>query len=556
MHQGITRRRALGAGSAAIGVSAAALPDQVVASVPLQFDGTAFKLAAPEPNPKYGGVLRIGVTSRQPHFDLHQSGTYNNLGAMACMYDNLIRRDPRDSGQTIIPDLAHSWEISADNKTFTFFLRKDVLFSDGAEMTSADIKATFDRIVKPPQGVSIPRSILFKAVSGITAPDKYTVQFKLAEARPPTFIMSAIASGWNVIYRKQTLEDNYYNLRRVMLAPGTGPFRHVRRVENEVWVMEKKPDYWNKGLPYLDGIEFYNLIPFSPELGSAILAGRIDYGRVFDPVTLRRAKATPGMSGTLYNQSVIQGTWVNSKRKPLDDPRVRRAFHLALDRPILVDVVKDVAPMQVGGFIYPFSEYATPPAELAKRPGYQPDPTAAIKEARQLMAAAGYANGAKGLDFLVRDVSSFRLWSQAMQAMLGQALNVEIKLRTVVESVWFDDIANGNFDLAIGAVVSTLLDPSDYFNAWYRTGGPQNYSSWSNKDVDALIDKIDRETDITARKALVRQAEAIFEQDPPVLPVAWEQLADIWYNYVKGHNPYNYFGAYDVTRHDTIWFDK
>lgn len=162
----------------------------------------------------------------------------------------------------------------------------------------------------------------------------------------------------------------------------------------------------------------------------------------------------------------------------------------------------------------------------------------------------------RALDFLVRDVSSFRLWSQAMQAMLAQALNVQINLRTVVESVWFDDIANGNFDLAIGAVVSTLLDPSDYFNAWYRTGGPQNYSSWSNPAFDALADKIDRETDVTARKALIKQAEAIFEQDPPVLPVAWEQLADIWYNYVKGHNPYNYFGAYDVTRHDTIWFDK
>jgi ABC-type transport system substrate-binding protein len=341
-----------------------------------------------------------------------------------------------------------------------------------------------------------------------------------------------------------------------MLAPGTGPFRHVRRVENEVWVMEKKPDYWNKGLPYLDGIEFYNLIPFSPELGSAILAGRIDYGRVFDPVTLRRAKSTPGMSGTLYNQSVIQGTWINSKRKPMSDPKVRRAFHLVMDRPVLVDVVKDVAPMQVGGFIYPFSEYATPKAELEKRLGYQADSTAAIKEARALMAAAGYANGAKGLDFLVRDVGTFRLWSQAMQAMLAQALNVEVKLRTVVESIWFDDIANGNFDLAIGAVVSTLLDPSDYFNAWYRTGGPQNYSSWSNPQADALIDRIDRETDVTARKALVQQIEAIFEQDPPVLPVAWEQLADIWYNYVKGHNPYNYFGAYDVTRHDTIWFDK
>ena len=77
-------------------------------------------------------------------------------------------------------------------------------------------------------------------------------------------------------------------------------------------------------------------------------------------------------------------------------------------------------------------------------------------------------DGIKGLDFLVRDVASFKLWAQAIQAMLQEALNVECNLRTVVESVWFDDIASGNYDLAIGAVVSTLLDPSDYFNAWYK----------------------------------------------------------------------------------------
>src|SRR5262245_51365811 len=180
------------------------------------------------------------------------------------------------------------------------------------------------------------------------------------------------------------------------------------------------------------------------------------------------------MSTTAFNQSVIQGCWTNDKKKPFDDPRVRRAFHLSFDHHVLVDVVKDVAPMQVGGFIYPFSEFATAKSELLKKVGYQEDPSAAAKEAKALMAAAGYGNGIKGLDFMVRDIATFKLWSQAIQAMLQQTINVECKLRTVVESVWFDDAAAGNFDLCVGAIVSTLLDPSDYFNAWYRTGGPQN----------------------------------------------------------------------------------
>ena len=559
--QSRVNRRNFVKGAAAMGAMSGAgafgLPFHAWAQgVPMEYDGSKFQLRAAEPNAKSGGVLKYGITSRPPHFDFHQSGTINSLGSQGCMFDNLIRRDPRDSGKTIIPDLAHSWEIAKDGKTYTFMLRKDVQFHDGAEMTSDDVKATFDRIAKPPQGISIPRSTLFAAVSEITTPDKYTVQFKLAEARPPAFIMGALASGWNGIVRRKTLEDNGYNLRRVVDIPGTGPFKSLRRVENEVWAMEKWKNYWNKGLPYLDGIEFYHALPFSPELGSALLSGRIDYARLLDPGSLRKVKATAGMSGTDFYQSVIQATWMNNKKKPRDAPRVRRAVHLALDKPIRVDVVKDIAPMMVGGFVYPFSEFATPLPELGKRLGYQADQSASVKEAKALMKAAGYEKGITGLDYLVREVASFKLWSQAIQAMLQQTLNVQTNIRTVVESVWFDDIRTGKFDLAIGAIVSTLLDPSDYFNAWYGKGGPQNYSAWDNPKFNALLPQIDREVDAKKRLDLVRQAEAIMEEDPPLLPVSWEKINDGWYNYVKGHNPKDYFGIYDVVRFDTFWLDK
>ena len=114
-----------------------------------------------------------------------------------------------------------------------------------------------------------------------------------------------------------------------------------------------------------------------------------------------------------------------------------------------------------------------------------------------------------------------------------------------MESIWFDDTRSGNYDLALGAIVSTLLDPSDYFNA-----------CWDNKEFQALAARIDREVDAGKRLALIRQAEAIAEQDPPFLPVAWENINDVWYNYVKGHNPSKYFGVYDVVRLDTVWLDK
>src|SRR6266853_269041 len=145
------------------------------AEVPFEFDGSKFQLAAPEPNPKRGGVLRYGITMRPPHFDVHQSGTINNLGSQGCMFDNLIRRDPRDSGKTIIPDLAHSWEIAKDGKTYTFHLRKGVEFHDGGDLTAEDVKATYARLITPPAGFSSPRTPLFSAVSAINVRDPYTI---------------------------------------------------------------------------------------------------------------------------------------------------------------------------------------------------------------------------------------------------------------------------------------------------------------------------------------------------------------------------------------------
>jgi ABC-type transport system substrate-binding protein len=512
-----------------------------------------FQLKASDPSAKPGGTLRYGVHTAPVHFDVHQSGTVANIGAQAPMYDNLIRRDPRD-GQTIIPDLAWKWDIAPDGKKYTFHLRKGVKFHDGAELTAEDVKATYQRIVSPPKGVVIPRSSLFTTVNEIAVLDPLRIEFRLSEARPQAFMLGAFASGWNIIVRKKSLDDNNQNLRQVMTFPGTGPFRHVSRKDKEVWVLEKNPTYWNKGLPYVDKLEIYHLLPFSPELGAALLAGKIDYARLLDPVTWRKAKETPGMTAAEFNQSVIQAVWVNNKKKPFNDPRVRRAMHLALDRHVLVDVVKDVAPMMVGGFDYPFHDLSTPSAELQKRLGYQTDTKAAVQEAKKLMAAAGHGGGLKNVDFLVRGgANTFKLWSVAIQAMLKENLNIESNLRTVEISQWFEDAQAGNFDLGVSAVVSTLMDPSDYFNAWYKTGGPQNYSNWSNEKFDTLLKQIDRELDVNKRRQLVRQAEDIMEQDPPLLPVAYEKICDAWYNKVRGQNPSTFFGIYDVTRWDTVW---
>jgi ABC-type transport system substrate-binding protein len=124
-----------------------------------------------------------------------------------------------------------------------------------------------------------------------------------------------------------------------------------------------------------------------------------------------RAQTTPNLSTAKFYQSVIHAVYTNNKRKPFDDPRVRRALHLVMERDVLVEVVKDVSPLMTGGFIYPFSEFATPKEQLSKRLGYQEKPDAAIKAAKSLLAAAGATN-MQPFDFVLRELNHHKLFAQ------------------------------------------------------------------------------------------------------------------------------------------------
>src|SRR5215475_11683338 len=203
---GIRRRRVLKTlGIASGSLMLSGLPSLHAQSA--QSGTSAFQLKAPEPNPKYGGTLRYGILSAPAHFDVHQSGTVSNMAAQGPMYDNLIRRHPLDC-QTIIPDLVQSWEIAPDGKTYTFFLRQGVQFYDGVDFTADDVHVTFSRIIFPLKGFSSPRTFLFAAVEAINVRDSHTIEFKLRKTRPKDFMLGAFASGWNIIVRKKTLEDN------------------------------------------------------------------------------------------------------------------------------------------------------------------------------------------------------------------------------------------------------------------------------------------------------------------------------------------------------------
>ena len=127
----------------------------------VQAETPRLMLKAPEANPKRGGVMQWAGLSDSPHFDMHQCNTAACAQPQGVYFDNLLRYSPFDGGKEVMPDLAYAWEVSDDGLVYTFHLREGVLFHDGAELTSEDVKATFDRIIFPPVGMISPRQSVF-----------------------------------------------------------------------------------------------------------------------------------------------------------------------------------------------------------------------------------------------------------------------------------------------------------------------------------------------------------------------------------------------------------
>ena len=496
------------------------------------------------------------------HFDLGQGSAVNVLTQVA-MFDNVVRVNHLSPNREVIPELAHSWDISEDGKLFNFYLRPGVNFSDGAPMTSEDVVATLDRLIHPPEGVISPRESYFgaAAVSEVRAVDPLTVQVVLSEARSPDLVLGALASGWNGIVRKQTLEENNFDLKRIRGYPTTGPYMFDDYSDGAFFKMKANPNYWNPELPYLDGIDYFHLNFWTSETAAALLANQVDIVGWMEPAGYQRVLDHPEIDGVKWLQYVEFGLWFNTKKPALDDARVRRAIHLVLDRDALVKATENVhIPYLGAGHLFALSKFATPPDELRQRPGYRSGSARDedVETARALLAEAGYPDGEgfPEMDLVVRNASHFNLQGAAIEIMLRQALNIRTKIRSQDLGLWFEEVQKGNFDMTIGTTEFVSVDPSTYFRGMFGKGGSENYGLWEHPEFDAMMDRMDSELDSVKRLGLMRDTERFLEQEMPFAPVAFEFVNEAWWNYVKGHDIPHANSFWDDAAWDTIWLDK
>jgi peptide/nickel transport system substrate-binding protein len=497
--------------------------------------------------PRAGGTLAMWTQGDPPNFDLHQNSAFVVNWPMAPCYNQLVQFDPLDQAK-IIPDLAERWEMAPDGKTYTFTLHQGVKFHDGKALTSADVKTSLDRVREPPQGVVSPRAEAFAAVEAIEAPNESTVVIRLSRANPS--LMNNLAQGWMAIYPKHVLEKEG-DMKKVVV--GTGPFKLKRYTRGVSIELEKNPNYFLKGRPYLDGITLYII----PDFGTAYAAfrtRRLLFMAFALESTAHQAEAELGKQVVIHKvpQLSMRPTInLNTKRKPWDDIRVREAVSLTLDRQAAIRVITDNEGV-IGGFMPPGGPWALPAEELHKIPGYGSNKEADRQRAKQLLAEAGYANGIK-TTLLTRMGGQYERISVFLKDELSK-IGIDATLDVKETAAAYEVLNSRSFDVAPWATGAALDDPDAIFGEHYICEGVRNYAQLCMPEVDALFDEQSQTLDPEKRKHLVHEMERKALLGFGRVISHWRmQFVGHWPQ-VKNYRPH--ISIYNNQRFQDVWIAK
>jgi peptide/nickel transport system substrate-binding protein len=463
---------------------------------------TPMALAAEEP--RRGGVLQVALAADPPSLDAQQEQTFAVTQPMSAVYNNLVVLDPHNYPE-VIGDVAKSWTISDDHLTYTFTLHEGIKFHDGSELTSADVKASWEKVVFPTEGVISPRRGNYQMIKSIEAPDRNTVVFRLHHPSPP--IMTHLAHPANFIYPKKYLDTDPHYFKNH--AVGSGPYKLKNYVRGSYVELERNPDYWKKGLPYLDGLKYFIIVDTSAR-ATALRGGRVDIElRFLPPGDVDAIKQSLGdkiVPAKIQNIGTF-GVTLNVDKKPFDDERVRKALTLAIDR---YDLVKTLAPItnleHVGGIMPPTGQWAISQEELETFPGFSRDHAANLREAKRLLAEAGYPNGFKTV-LTNRNIKMPYIDLAVYLISAWKKIGVEAEHKVEETATWSQSRVNRDFELLLDPYGSTLVGDPDEMLDKFVTGQPENWGRMSDPVVDQLFAAQTKEMDEQKRIQLVKEIQ-------------------------------------------------
>jgi peptide/nickel transport system substrate-binding protein len=514
---------------------------------------------APNPahgdTPKRGGTLTYMIPAdAPPSLDGHREQTFATIHSTAPFYSTLIRVNPENPASTeYVCDLCTEIPEPTDGgKTYAFKIRDDVKFHDGTPLTAADVAANWQIMTFPPEGVFSARSSNYQAlIEKIENPDPATVIFRLKFAT--SAFLPMLADPFAYIYKKDIIETNpqWYE-KNVM---GSGPFRFVSYEIGQSIKGERNPDYHHKGLPYLDGFEAI----FAPKQATRVDAIRADRAalefRGMPPAARDELQKALGDRITVQESDWNCGSdlFFNHNQKPFDDPRVRRALSLAIDRWGGAPALSKIAVVKaVGGIVFPGSPLAPGREELQQIAGYWPDIQKSRAEARRLLKEAGVEN--LSFELLNRDIDQpykyIGIWLVDEWSKIG----VKVTQRIVPTGPWFQAMRTGQFSVVhypiCRSVVNPVLDIQPYLPV-----SDENYGAFKDDKQMELYDRLLHETDPQKQRELMIEFEKyVTDEQAHAVKILWWNRIVPHRSYVKGWkiSP-SHFLNQDLS---TVWLDR
>ncbi|MBN2452564.1 MAG: peptide ABC transporter substrate-binding protein [Lentisphaeria bacterium] len=472
---------------------------------------------------------------------------------MAALFEGLVAEDPRDL--TPVPGVASHWEVSADGRCYTFHLRADARWSNGDPVTAGDFAYSYRRMLSP--GLAAEYAyMLFPLVGakafnegrtkdfatvGVTVPEAATLVLTL-ERPVPYFLQLLNHYSWWPVH-PQTIETHGPMDQRdtPWTRPGNlvgnGPFVLTKWEVNREIAVQRNPLYWDAATVRLDGIRFLPIDSAETE-ERAFREGKL---HLTSTIPLHQIDLYRRRSPDLIRFDPYLGTYFyrfNTQVKPLDDPRVRQALAMTIQRSQITEFVLKGGQLPALHFTPPNTGGYTAEARLTEDPA----------QARELLARAGYPNGEgmPSLELLYNTSEQHRVLAEAVQQMWKTALGVDVRLVNQEWKVYLDTVRRGDYQIARAAWIGDYNDPNTFLDMWVSDGG-NNRTGWSNPQYDALLNRAAAEGDGPARLDLFQQAEAILMREVPIAPVYFYVRSLLirpnvrgWHPTLLDHHPYKH----------------
>jgi peptide/nickel transport system substrate-binding protein len=512
--------------------------------------------APPAAAQKQGGTLRVYISANPSSLSILEEVSFTTVMAAAPIFNGLVVFDPmKPIGgiDTVIPDLAESWSWDESGTKLTFKLRQGVKWHDDKPFTAQDVQCTWHWLNGKTEDYfrKNPRRVWWTNLKEVTVKGDHEATFHLA--RPQPSVLALLGSGFGVVYPCHVAaKDQRTN------PIGTGPFKFVEFKSNEKVRLVRNPDYWKKGLPYLDAVD-YTIVSNRSTRVLGLIARAFDLtttGDITVPIMNDIAIQAPQIVCTLGPTNVSANVLVNDKRPPFDNLKLRQAMALALDREAFITILSQGA-STISGNMMPLPEglWGMPKEKLQALTGYSGTIEERRAHARKIMEELGYSAQKKlNLKVSTRDLAAYKDAAIIFVDQLNQ-LHFAAELDIIESSVWFGRAARQDYWVALNLTGSSVDDPDATLVESYACDSEYNYTRYCNPEVTKLLEAQSAERDVVKRSEIVWEIERILNEGVARPVILHGRTAQCRQPYVKGHvRAAN--SIYSNWRHEQVWLDK